>query len=178
MRAPVLSFLWCGLALLTPVQAQEGCQPADEAVLARLNALRAQPQACGQRVWPAAAALRASPVLADSAHRYALELAARDRIDHIGSAGASLRTRLREVGYLMRSAGENLAGGPETLEEAMAQWLSSPAHCENLMAPDFQEFGLACVSGPGKFQRYWVLHLAAPARAARAPARSSPDQSP
>ena len=40
---------------------------------------------------------------------------------------------------------------------------------------DFQEFGLACVNGPGRYQRYWVLHLAAPAVA---PPRSSPDRSP
>jgi uncharacterized protein YkwD len=155
--------LLLSLACLPPAAAQEGCQPAGDAVLARLNALRAQPQACGERLWPAVAALRASPVLAESARRYAVELAARDRIDHVGAAGTSLRTRLRESGYLMRSAGENLAGGPETLDEAMAQWLASQAHCENLMVADFQEFGLACVAGPGKLQRYWVLHLAAPA---------------
>lgn len=169
MRA--LSSLLLGLTSLVPAVAQEGCPPSGEAVMARLNALRAQPQACGERVWPAVAALRASPVLADSARRYAQELAARDRIDHVGAAGTSLRTRLREAGYLMKSAGENLAGGPETLEEAMAQWLASPAHCENLMVAEFQEFGLACVAGPGKLQRYWVLHLAAPAKA-----RSSPDR--
>ncbi|MDR7272910.1 uncharacterized protein YkwD [Pelomonas saccharophila] len=170
--------LLLGLAGLAPAAAQEGCPPSGDAVLARLNALRAQPQACGERVWPAVAGLRPSPVLTESARRYARELAARDRIDHVGAGGTSLRTRLREAGYLMRSAGENLAGGPETLDEAMAQWLASPAHCENLMAPDFQEFGLACVPGPGKLQRYWVLHLATPAKAAQPPARSSPDQSP
>jgi uncharacterized protein YkwD len=169
MRA--LSSLLLGLTALAPAAAQD-CQPQEAAVLAALNAVRAQAQACGERVWPAVAPLHASPVLAQSARRYAAELAGRDRIDHVGAAGSSLRTRLRESGYLMKSAGENLAGGPETLDEALAQWLASPAHCENLMAADFQEFGLACVPGPGKLQRYWVLHLAAPA----AKPRSSPDR--
>lgn len=155
--------------------AEPDCQPDSEAAQAALNAVRARAQQCGEQRWPAAAALRASPVLATSARRHALELAARDRIEHVGAAGTSLRVRLREAGYPMRSAGENLAGGPETLDEAMAQWLASPAHCENLMAVDFQEFGLACANGPGRFQRYWVLHLAAPAGAAP---RSSPDRSP
>lgn len=163
MRA-LLPLLLC-LTGLAPAVAQEGCQPKAAAVLAAINAFRSQPQACGEHVWPAVAALRASPVLGQSARRYAVELAGRDRVDHVGAAGSSLRTRLREAGYLMRSAGENLAGGPETLDEAMAQWLASPAHCENLMAAEFQEFGLACVVGPGKFQRYWVLHMAAPAQA-------------
>lgn len=168
----------CALLLLLTsacvASAQTDCQPDGTAALAVLNTLRAQAQRCGARLWPAAAALRGQPLLAASARRFALELAARDRVEHEGAAGASLRARLREGGYAMRSAGENLAGGPETLDEALAQWLASPAHCENLMGADFQEFGLACVSGPGRYQRYWVLHLAAPAT----PVRSSPDRSP
>ncbi len=162
MRA--LSCLLLGLAALAPARAQESCQPSEAAVLAALNAFRAQPQACGERAWPAVAPLHANPLLAESARRYALELSRRDRLEHVGAGGTSLRTRVREAGYLMKSAGENLAGGPETLDEAMAQWLASPAHCENLMAPDFQEFGLACAVGSGRLQRYWVLHMAAPTK--------------
>lgn len=154
--------------------AEPDCQPAGDAVRSALNALRSRAQQCGESLWPAAPALRSNPLLAASARRYALELAARDRVDHIGSAGTSLRTRLREAGYAMRLSGENLAGGPDTLDEAVAQWLASPAHCENLMLADFQEFGLACVNGSGQFRHYWVLHLAAPAAAAK----SSPDRSP
>ena len=155
--------LLLGLAGLAPAVASDGCQPATDATQTALNALRARAQQCGENVWPAAPVLRSNPVLAASARRYAQELAARDRIDHIGAAGTSLRTRLRDAGYAMRLSGENLAGGPETLDEALAQWLASPAHCENLMLADFQEFGLACVTGPGRYQRYWVLHLATPA---------------
>ena len=59
----------------------------------------------------------------------------------------------------MRLAGENLAAGPDSLDEALAQWLASPAHCDNLMAAEFEDMGLACVSGPGRYERYWVLHL-------------------
>lgn len=171
MRACLLLFLTASVAAGEP-----GCQPDSGVAQAALNAVRARARACGERLWPAAAALRPNAVLAGSARRYAQELAARDRIDHTGAAGSSLRTRLHEAGYVMRESGENLAGGPESLGEALAQWLASPAHCENLMGPDFQDFGLACVSGPGRFQRYWVLHVAAPAAAQ--PLRSSPDQSP
>lgn len=158
---PLLLTACAAVAAADPVA---DCQPQAEAALAAVNALRARPQRCGERLWPAAPALRASPLLADSARRYAHELAARDRIDHVGSAGTSLRTRLREAGYTLRLAGENLAGGPETLDEALAQWLASPTHCENLMLADFQEFGLACVMGPGQFKTYWVMHLATPAK--------------
>ncbi len=169
MRALLLLLLGlCGVS----VRAAD-CQPEAAAAMAALNTLRVQPRVCGDRSWPGAAPLHASPLLELSARRHGLELSARDHLEHVGPAGTLLRARLREVGYAMRLAGENLAGGPETLEEALAQWLASPAHCENLMAAEFQDFGLACVSGPGRFQRYWVLELAAPAAA---PLRSSPDR--
>ncbi|MFG6414190.1 CAP domain-containing protein [Roseateles sp. DC23W] len=165
----LLPLLMCALA--APALANGSCQPDPESALRALNALRAKPQWCGEILWPAVQALRWQPLLAASTWRYAGELAARDRLDHSGAGGASLRARLREAGYVMRVAGENLAGGPETLDEALAQWLTSPAHCENLMAADFEEVGLACVSGPGKLQRYWVLELAAPAALRSTPGR-------
>lgn len=168
MRASVV------LLFLASAAAASDCRPPDEAVIAALNAVRAKPQHCGARLWPAVAALNANAVLEAAAQRYARELARRDRIDHVGEAGSSLRARLHEAGYVLRVAGENLAGGPETLDEALAQWLASPAHCENLMGAEFQDFGLACVTGPGQWQRYWVLQLAAPA--GPAPLRSSPDR--
>lgn len=164
----VLLFSLLGLA--AAASAAPSCQPDAEAALRSLNALRAQPQTCGARLWPAAPPLQWQATLGESAKRYATELAARDRLSHVSASGATLRTRLREVGYLMRKSGENLAGGPETLEEAMGLWLVSPEHCENLMQPDFQEVGLACETGPGQLQRYWVVQLAAPmARRAAAP---------
>lgn len=169
MRVRPLLLLSCALALPT---AQAGCAPAPDAevVVAALNALRARPQACGARDWPAAPALRWQPLLAESARRHARDLAARDRLDHVGADGATLRQRLRAAGYAMRLSGENLAGGPETLDEVLAVWLASPAHCDNLMQAGFEEVGLACVAAPGRLQRYWVLALATP--------RSSPDRSP
>ena len=176
----VLLPLWMGLAglgALAPAAAAGGCQPEAEAAVRALNALRAQAQVCGGRAWPAVPALHWQATLGESARRYAVELAARDRLDHLGAGGATLRARLRDVGYVMRVSGENLAGGPETLDEALALWLASPGHCENLMAAEFQEFGLACAAGPGRLERFWVLQMATPA-AQRAAVRSSPDRSP
>lgn len=157
-----------------PAAPDGGCQPDAQASAAALNALRAQARQCGSHFWPAAPALRWQAALGDSAQRYALELARRDRVEHVGEAGQSLRARLHEAGYALRMAGENLAGGPETLDEALAHWLASATHCENLMTIEFQDFGLACVTGPGHWQRYWVLQMAAPA--GRPEFRSSPDR--
>jgi uncharacterized protein YkwD len=151
--------------------AAHGCQPDGESVVQRLNALRTSAQTCGGRAWPAAPPLRWHDTLAASARSHAADLAGRDRLDHLGESGASLRQRLRDAGYAMRLAGENLAGGPETLDEALVQWLASPAHCENLMEARFEEAGLACVTGPGSLQRYWVLQLAAPVAVRSSPGR-------
>ncbi len=172
MRALLL--LLTGLACGGAATADGSCPPEADAARQVLNTLRSTAQTCGSRDMAAAPALQWQPRLAESAARYAQELAARDRIDHVSPRGATLRGRLHEVGYVMRSAGENLAGGPETLDEALAQWLASPPHCENLMAPEFVDFGLACTRGTGHLKQYWVLHLAAPAT----PARSNPGRSP
>jgi uncharacterized protein YkwD len=169
--------LLLSLAVVVPrARALDDCQAEPEQAQRAVNALRARGQTCGNRLWPAVPALRWHAALGESSRRYAVELATLDRLDHVGANGATLRTRLREAGYVMRASGENLAGGPETLDEALAQWLASPAHCENLMAADFEDFGLACVASRGKLQRYWVLEMAAPA--GRPAVKSSPDRSP
>lgn len=128
-------------------------------VVKRLNALRAQPQACGDVPQPAAPALRWDERLAQSAQAYARELAQRDALSHEGARAAGLRERLAAEGYLMSSSGENLAAGPLSLDEALQHWMASATHCENLMAPAFADVGLACIAAPGRYQRFWVLHL-------------------
>lgn len=133
---------------------------APQAVLQGLNALRAQARYCGSRLWPAVPALGWDERLAASSQAFATELAQRDSLTHQGQLAHSLRERLRASGYGARAAGENLAAGSESLEEALEQWLASPAHCENLMLAEFTDVGLTCVSGPGRFRTYWVMHLA------------------
>jgi uncharacterized protein YkwD len=158
-RSRLLPSLLAGCLLS---QAAAACQPDAEMALAALNRLRQEARRCGSQDFAAAGPLRWSPLLLDSAQHYAKDLAQRDRIDHVGEAARSLRLRLADAGYAMKSAGENLAGGPETLDEVITTWLASPGHCENLMWPSFSEAGLSCVTGPGQLQRYWVLHLAEP----------------
>ncbi len=153
--------LWVGLAALAQAQPAlpVSCQPEPAQVQARLDQLRAQGQRCGGRWLPAAGPLQWSDALQRSAQTYAQELARRDLISHQGERSAGLRERLHAAGYRLISAGENLAAGPLDLDEALDHWLASPGHCENLMAPQFQDLGLACVSAPGRYGRFWVLHL-------------------
>jgi uncharacterized protein YkwD len=158
MRVVVAAVLMAATAVraeMLPCPAKLG---ADEA-LRQINALRARAESCGAMALPAAGALRWNVRLAASAQAYAEELAQRDTLSHQGLRASTLRERLFQAGYRMRQSGENLAAGPETLEQALAQWMASPGHCDNLMFKDFQDMGLACVAAPGRYERFWVLHL-------------------
>lgn len=142
------------------------CPPGVEDALRLANAWRAEARRCGARDFAPARPLRWNAALADSALRFAGELAARDELSHQGLSSPSLRERVKGAGYLLRSVGENLAAGPLGADEVFALWAGSEEHCSNLMQPAFEDMGLACVSGTGRHERFWVLHLAAPARRA------------
>ena len=146
------SLLLCALFAGTAATA---CQPDADTALVALNTLRAHAQPCAAAARP----LQWDARLARSAQRYADELALRDTVSHQGEGAVSLLDRLKAVGYPLRRAGENLAAGQDDLAEVLAQWLASRAHCENLMQAEFRDVGLACVTGPGLYQTYWVLHL-------------------
>lgn len=135
-----------------------------EQVLHQLNALRADPRACGQQAHGPAGPLRWELRLEQVAQRHAAELAQGDQLNHLGAGGRSLRERLRANGYIAFRVGENLAAGQESVDEVLQTWSGSAKHCENLMQAEFQDVGLACASGPGKYSRYWVMNLGRPVR--------------
>lgn len=149
------SLLLCALLAGTAAMA---CLPDADATLVVLNTVRTRAQSCA----PATRPLQWDDRLASSAQRYAEELARRGTLSHQGEGAGSLLDRLKAVGYPLRRAGENLAAGQDDLADVLAQWLTSRAHCENLMQAEFRDVGLACVNGPGGpewYQTYWVLHL-------------------
>lgn len=147
-----------------PTPAAPSCALAPQEALAAANAWRQEARRCGGQAFDAARSLRWNLALERSAERFATELAARGELSHQGESSPTLRERVRESGYLLRAVGENLAAGPLGLDEVFALWTASEDHCRNLMRADFEEMGLACVSGTGRYERYWVLHLGAPAR--------------
>lgn len=172
-RLPFLLLTWtCLLASAAPVAPAETPAPAlcrltaqdMETALKAANAWRQAAHPCGGQPFEAAAPLRWSEPLQRSAERFALELAERGELSHQGRSSPTLRERARDAGYLLRAVGENLAAGPLGLEEVFALWTSSADHCANLMRPDFEDLGVACVNGAGRYERFWVMHLGAPAR--------------
>ncbi len=140
---------------------ESGCQDklVAEQVLVYLNAIRAQARVCGQQPFAAASPLRWEASLEQAARGHAAELAQGEQLHHVAANGRSLRERVRGNGYLAYRVGENLAAGQESVEEVLQTWSSSAKHCENIMQPEFQDVALVCASGPGKYERYWVLNL-------------------
>lgn len=53
----------------------------------------------------------------------------------------------KNAGYDYVYAGENLARGFTNAPDAMAAWMASPGHRENIMSPNYKDIGFAVASG-------------------------------
>jgi uncharacterized protein YkwD len=170
MAAAAAVGLWLGLGWASQPRAGDLAPCADAAQLQhaveRLNQLRALRDApCAGAADAAAQHLAWESKLAESAYEQAVDIALNDRLSHVDSRQRGFGTRLRSVGYAAAGAGENLAAGQSSAEDAIAAWLASPSHCVNLMQPEYRDVGLACVQRRGaRYERFWVAHLGAPVR--------------
>ena len=132
-------------------------------VLNLTNAARARPQRCGSTLFPPAPPLSLSPTLERAAVAHSEDMAAHDYLDHAGRDGSSPSERLTRTGYHWRIVGENIASGVMTPEEAVAGWLASPHHCENLMSPRFSDMAVAyAANASSNGGIFWTQVFAAP----------------
>lgn len=139
------------------------CELPREEALAAVNAARAQARTCGDRRMAAAPPLRWNARLYWAAASHSFDMARNDYLEHRSPAGDSVRERVRAQNYPWRHVGENIAGGSESAERAVQVWLASPAHCENLMEPDYEHMGFACAErSRTEFEFYWTLVMARP----------------
>lgn len=100
--------------------------------------------------------------LEDEAAEYACELIHYDYFGHVNAVtGATLTDRADQVGYDYWIIGENLAAGQLSPAQAMADWMDSPCHRENLLNPAFTELGVGIRSG-GDYGLYWVQEFGRP----------------
>jgi len=135
---------------------------ADRA-LALVNEVRAQGARCGARAFSPAPPLTLSGTLGTVAYGHASDMAEHHYFEHADRAGQTPADRVRATGYREKLVGENIAYGPQTVDEAVQGWLHSPDHCENLMDPRFVQMGLAFAAGRGaQHGLYWVQVLAQP----------------
>ena len=176
MRFPVLlralAWLLCAGLLGPAAQAdtRAGGEPAPAdrcdlpafraSLLQAVNQARAEPRQCGSQSMPAAAPLRWERRLFAAARGHSADMARLDYMSHTGRDGRSVAQRVLAQGYPWSVVGENLAAGPQTVEEVVDGWLASPGHCVNLMKRDFAEVAVACVQREGTtWGRYWTMVL-------------------
>ncbi len=101
--------------------------------------------------------LKLNDTLMQSARWMAEDMAKNNYFDHIDSLGRGVGDRMREFKYPFSLAGQNIAGGQVSAEEAIEDWLKSPGHRAIMLKPDFDEIGIAYVKAPGHKLKYiWV----------------------
>jgi uncharacterized protein YkwD len=138
-----------------PATAQAG--NAQARVLALVNQARARPRRCGRESFAAAGPVRLNPTLQHVASGHAADMARYNYFSHTSRDGGSLVDRASRAGYPRRAMAENIAAGQLQADAAVQSWLESPGHCANIMAPAFNEMGVAfAVNSKSSMGIYWV----------------------
>ncbi|HET9475651.1 MAG TPA: CAP domain-containing protein, partial [Steroidobacteraceae bacterium] len=144
------------------VVAHESSATVRARVVELVNVARSKARRCGSERFPAAPPLIASRELNEAAANHARDMARRNYFEHQGADGSQPKDRVLRAGYRPRLTGENIALGPESAEEVVDGWLSSPGHCANIMDSRFQHIGVGLATGRGRGRIYWVQTFGAP----------------
>jgi uncharacterized protein YkwD len=155
--------LWVVFAAHAVLPSSEDAGAMVHQALNLVNEAREQGHRCGTRSWPPASPVGLSATLSEVALQHALDMARHNYFDHQDSSGRSPADRVKAAGYREQRVAENIAYGTLSTEDAIAGWLNSPGHCENLMDPRFKEMGIAFAPGGREHgELYWVQLFAAP----------------
>ena len=105
--------------------------------------------------------------LVAAAQGHSEDMAANDFFSHTGSDGSQPWDRMDEEGYRWSRAAENIAAGYPTAEQAVAAWMNSPGHRNNILNCDLVDTGVGHVylpDDPGSvnYRHYWTHDFATP----------------
>lgn len=102
------------------------------------------------------APMRKDPTLMAIADFYSCRLIDGEFFAHVDPEdGSTVAERAADFGYAFAKIGENLAGGQQSAQEAVVDWMKSAKHRANLLDPAFTEIGVAVKDG-GRLGRIWV----------------------
>jgi len=88
--------------------------------------------------------LTASPLLNRSAQGWTDVMVSSDQFSH----GTNFASRISAVGFVWRTAGENIATGYSTPRGVVRAWMASTGHCENILNPTYREIGTGVSTRP------------------------------
>jgi uncharacterized protein YkwD len=87
-------------------------------------------------------------------------MATNNYFSHTSLDGRTLTNRIDATGYSWSNIGENIAAGYSTAELVVDGWMASDGHCANVMNPNFQDVGVACVSSStSQYRSYWTMEV-------------------
>jgi len=93
--------------------------------------------------------LKRNSLLDNSAETHSSSMATRNFFAHCDPDTGTLPwDRITVAGYSWNYAGENLAGGSSTAAGAMAQWMGSPLHRDQILSTTSRELGVGYVHDP------------------------------
>lgn len=155
---------WAASLLFAAVLPALAQPPAPaQALLDEINDRRAQGATCGAQRMDAAPPMRWNEQLERAADAHVRDMARRGDIGHAGSDGSTVSQRVDAAGYRWGSVGENVAAGKPTASATLAQWMSSPGHCRNIMNHGFVDVAVAGLHLPqSTYKHYWVMVLGRP----------------
>ena len=107
-----------------------------------VNVTRATGRNCGTEYFEPAKPLIIRDELNKTATLHAKDMADQKYYSHNGLDGSSISDRAQRAGYPSRYVSENNNIGPENIDRAISDWISSPGHCRSLMQPDITEMGI------------------------------------
>jgi uncharacterized protein YkwD len=155
--------LWIVMAAPFAPQVSMAAVAAGQRVLELVNAARAQARKCGNKPFKAVKPVQWSALLAEISAHHAGDMAKNSYFSHTGLDGSTPAARVTRGGYRFRATGENIAAGQTSPEEAVAGWIKSPPHCENLMNGAYTEMGVAfAVNRASDMGVYWAQTFGTP----------------
>lgn len=105
-------------------------------------------------------AYQVDPTLMKLARDHSATMARLDQLGH-DLEGKSFDKRIKESGYRFTGAGENVAQGQRTAEQALESWMKSPGHKANILNERFTRIGIGfAASKTGS--PYYTLVFATP----------------
>lgn len=137
----------------------------EEAILAKVNEVRAAGYTCASGYWPPVPPLRMNEELRCSARLHSKDMADRNYFSHTNPEGLNSWDRMRDAGYDYSHATENIAAGFDDLDQTMQQWLTSQmGHCKGIMDPESTEIGIGYYpKSSSQYRHYWTQNFGAPA---------------
>jgi uncharacterized protein YkwD len=130
-----------------------------DAVLTRVNELRAAGGCCGAQCFSPAPPLEFSVLLTRSAQLHATDMAVRSYLSHTGVDGKDPFERMRDAGFAGCAMAENIARDFPDAEAVVNAWLASDEHCINLFWNRVRLLGVGHAVSADPPEDYWVQNF-------------------